>query len=505
MNVHIIDETLLDEKLEALEAARSWSPRVISRLESFIRTADDWALFRVNPYQYAADRNLSEVEAVDLFLHAAKIGLFEMEWHLICRSCGHVIESFADMTHLHNDFVCFSCNAVQHTTLDDEVEVAFTLSARIRDNRFRQPESLNAEDYFLRYEMSKAPQSVTPGLDYVEEFKTFSPVLTTIEPQGRLQHEFTLKGQLVIVRARKVSHSAILSELTPSETVIPVDVTVKPDSAQVAGLPFMPLNLPMASGYPRKVENAAMIQHNRLRVTISNQTDLPLPVWIQNIPPFDKPDVPFAAFLTAKRLLSTQTFRDLFRGAGGREESLDVKDVTLLFSDLKGSTALYDRIGDAKAYFLVRQHFDALRLAITRCRGAIVKTIGDAVMAAFSSPLDAVQAAREMFRELERFNQTIPEPLALKIGIHRGHSIVVSLNEQWDYFGQTVNIAARVQALAEAGEICLTEAVYQQERVSTTLSDCALRTEQTSVKGVSRPVIIHRVLSAGGDEATQTR
>jgi len=93
--------------------------------------------------------------------------------------------------------------------------------------------------------------------------------------------------------------------------------------------------------------------------------------------------------------------------------------------------------------------------------GAIVKSIGDAVMAVFSRPTDAVSAAPRILGGIEHYNAEDGDPsIILKIGAHRGPSIAVTLNENLDYFGQTVNVAARVQALADAEEICLSEAVY---------------------------------------------
>ena len=89
-----INEQLLDEKFSELEAVRQWSPRVISKLETMIQTANDFALFRINPVKYASDKGMSETEAVDLFLYGSKIGLFEMEWHLTCAFCACVVESF---------------------------------------------------------------------------------------------------------------------------------------------------------------------------------------------------------------------------------------------------------------------------------------------------------------------------------------------------------------------------------------------------------------------------
>ena len=142
-------------------------------------------------------------------------------------------------------------------------------------------------------------------------------------------------------------------------------------------------------------------------------------------------------------------------------EGLGVKDIALLFTDLKGSTALYDRIGDLNAFALVQQHFDRLQDVTVRHNGAIIKTIGDAVMAAFLKPADAVQAALEMRSEIASFNERQPDKaLILKIGVHKGAAIAVTLNDRLDYFGQTVNIAARVQNLADADEIFVSQDVY---------------------------------------------
>jgi class 3 adenylate cyclase len=204
--------------------------------------------------------------------------------------------------------------------------------------------------------------------------------------------------------------------------------------------------------------------------------------------------ITFDPFLSGKRLITTQTFRTLFRSETvSVNEGIAVKDITFLFTDLKGSTAMYDQIGDPKAYFLVRQHFDTLGNVINRYEGATVKTIGDAVMATFMTPLNAVQAALEMLRDIEAFNQNISDKLVLKIGIHSGHSIVVTLNDRLDYFGQTVNIAARVQGLADAGEIYISEDVYNFPGVRAALENCNVVAEQAVVKGVSEKLQVYKV------------
>jgi len=90
-----INEKLLEDRLGTLEAARSWSPRVVSRLEALIRSGEDDALFRVNPIKFASDKGMAEAETIDLFLYATAHGLFEMNWMLLCSQCGCVTESFS--------------------------------------------------------------------------------------------------------------------------------------------------------------------------------------------------------------------------------------------------------------------------------------------------------------------------------------------------------------------------------------------------------------------------
>ena len=155
-------------------------------------------------------------------------------------------------------------------------------------------------------------------------------------------------------------------------------------------------------------------------------------------------------FLTAKRLLSNQTFRDIYRtDTLDVDQRLKITNLTFLFTDLKGSTELYERVGDLVAFDLVREHFRALHEIVAAEGGAVVKTIGDAVMATFLTPDHALAAALRMREAMRPLNEAHGnEDLLLKIGIHEGPCLAVSLNERQDYFGQTVNIASRVQGLA---------------------------------------------------------
>jgi class 3 adenylate cyclase len=209
-----------------------------------------------------------------------------------------------------------------------------------------------------------------------------------------------------------------------------------------------------------------------------------------------KPVLEFEPYLSGGTLLARQTFRRLFRSERVDEsEGLGIRQVTFLFTDLKGSTAMYERLGDLNAYALVREHFALLDIAAQKYSGAIVKTIGDAVMAVFSRPADAVSAALRIMEEIERFNREHGGPrIILKIGAHCGPSIAVTLNDNLDYFGQTVNIAARVQSLADAGEICITEALYTAPGVSHLLASHSVVEFDAPFRGVDGSACVYRVM-----------
>ena len=146
-----VDELALEEALAKIERVRTWSPRVVSRLEHHIRTAADEDLFRINPLQWASHRSVDEYEAVDLFLHAAKVGLFYMDWNVICSCCGKVLHSLRGLHGLQARNTCTVCFRRDRATLDDYVQVTFTISPAVRRIRFHEPETLSLDEYCFTY------------------------------------------------------------------------------------------------------------------------------------------------------------------------------------------------------------------------------------------------------------------------------------------------------------------------------------------------------------------
>lgn len=474
-----INEKLLDERLGALEAARSWSPRVMSKLESHIRGAEDVGLLRINPIGFGAEKGIAEAEAIDLFLHATALGLFEMTWILICPICSCVINSFRALKNLRSHCRCTHCHVDLVAALDDMIAITFTVNPSIRRIAYHDPQTLSAEDYLFRYR--SANEGLIPdGTPFIKMREMLSRGLAYLEP-GKTT-------VLEIVAEAGALHGS--SSDSDAGIHFVVDPALPPTEQRIA------IRLDYTSSTPE----TGTVARGKVIFELTNVADRRFEFGILQLPPGvgRPPPLHFAPFLSGKRLLTTQTFRDLFRSeVTGGSEGLGVKDIALLFTDLKGSTALYDRIGDLNAFALVQQHFDRLQEVTVHHHGAIIKTIGDAVMAAFLDPADAVGAALDMRREIASFNARQPDKaLVLKIGVHKGAAIAVTLNDRLDYFGQTVNVAARVQNLADADEIVVSQDVYDASGVKDELAAFPVEAKTAQLRGVQQELPVFRVGAA---------
>ena len=492
-----LDEAQLEERLAALEVARNWSPRVVSRLEALVRSPEESALFRVNPIKFAHERNMAEAEAIDLLLHATAVGIFTMDWMVLCPMCSAIVESFGTLRTINsNHYHCHFCQNDYDATLDDYIVVAFTIAPGIRSIAFHQPETL-------------AP------LDYLGQVTFSGPHLQCDVPQGasclspRQIFEHCIRGCGFLAPSETATYEFVAGQsFLPGESIIN---GTEANSGHhffvtVGGPPTRePQNLSAEFADGAWRTSRSNIALGPVKLDIKNSSDRCIfvtAVEFPNAAPHCCTMLDFEPHLTGKRLLTTQTFRDLFRSELIKgTEGIGVRDITLVFTDLKGSTELYERIGDLNAFVLVQQHFERLTDVTVRHNGAIIKTLGDAVMAAFMTPADAVKAGLAMRAEIARFNATRSEPdLILKVGLHRGAAIAVTLNDRLDYFGQSVNIAARVEALANGGEICLTREVHDAPEVAAILAPYAVSNAPARLKGVQQQMPVWRIRGFVCDE-----
>ncbi len=184
--------------------------------------------------------------------------------------------------------------------------------------------------------------------------------------------------------------------------------------------------------------------------------------------------------------------RKLFRYHTAMTTKVRRRLTTLLCADVEGYARLMEA-DEAGTLATLRRYRAAMATLIERHDGRIVNTRGDAVIAEFASVVEAVQCAVETQQELSGYNGGLPEPrrMRFRIGIHLGDVMV----EGDDVYGDGVNIAARLQELAEPGGILISGPVYEQVHNKLSIGfDCL---GQQRLKNVSNPVTGYRVLQGG--------
>ncbi len=455
---------------------RTAEPEIVAAIERLVTSGSDRDLNRINALAFAADNGFNEDATIAAFLHASRLGLFEMAWNVLCPGCGGVLDANASLKTVHEEiYNCALCAGGYEPTLDEMIDVNFTVSPRVRRIAAHDPDSLSPVEYSRQMFWST-------GVDLPDEL------------DGRLE-EFTLEF-LELHPGEK----AVVSVQLPEAKIVVFDpVTHSAHFVEVRGeLTSERRNISIVLNKLAAPTGAQEMRPGPVRISFENQTDVrALPsIWVMGEKLYAilgkrRP------FLTAKRVLSNQTFRDLYRTeALDVDQRLRILSLTFLFTDLKGSTEFYERVGDLAAYDLVRSHFHVLHDIVAAESGAVVKTIGDAVMATFATPEHAVAAALRMRDGMMSLNQERGhEDLLLKIGIHVGPCLAVNLNDRQDYFGQTVNIASRVQNLAQSRAIFATEPVVENPESSVLLKKHGVlpQPQEIQLRGVSEKVKIYEI------------
>lgn len=458
-----------------MAAARRWPDGALDDFAALIRDSGDRDLLRINPLAFDGAAGLSETEATDLLLHGAAAGLLLMDWSMFCPHCGRIHISLRRLSHVHGGFRCDYCQIDHTTVLDDFIELSFTVSPSVRSIGYHAPERLDADDYLFVFRTSRNALTLD-GRPSAEMLRRITPVVARLAPGET--HRVACRLTPGMLQGSDV-------EGTAEFRIDPLDVTEAGDRT---------VDLVLGNG--AFAVSASSVPVGDVELAIHNREDRPALVALHNLPVgLSVMSTRIGPFLSGKTALTSQTFRDLFGGEVVRTaDGLQVRSVALLFTDIKGSTALYDRIGDLSAFSLVQRHFEVLRGVVAANGGAIVKTIGDAVMASFGEARQAVGAALAMQRAIAAFNEGKGDRgLVLKIGVHVGPAIAVTLKDRLDWFGQTVNIAARVQSLSDAGEVCVTQDVVEADGCALLTAGLPLTDRIEQLRGVSAGVRMHRV------------
>jgi class 3 adenylate cyclase len=409
------------ERLTAELASAGAHPQLVARLARLVEGGDELDLARLRPYRLAEQWGAGRRQALELFLLATRLGLLESRWEVLCPLCRGAAATSEGLSGVFHDARCESCDAAFAPSFDRQVELTFRPSAAVRD---------------------------VPHVDYCTGGPGLTPHVVLqqlLDPGERRPLSVALEPGAYRIRARGVRGAPAL--------------VAAPGGAERAELELRDEGWLAA---PDRVGT-----HVELVLVNAGQTAravaLERTAWAD--------DAATAADVTA-----LQAFRDLFGTEALRPgEELSIGSLTIVFTDLRDSTRLYRAIGDAPAFGSVSTHFDLLRTEIAEAGGAVVKTIGDAVMAVFRRPVPALRAMLASQRRLAAGEAG--RPLALKAGVHSGPCIAVTLNDRLDYFGSTVNAAARIVGLSSGEDVVLSDAVRSDPEVADLVAGAALELE----------------------------
>ncbi len=413
-----MDLVVLDEKLADLEQL-GFAPAVLEQIRTYVSSAAPQRLQRMSPYRMADEWQLPRAEILSAFLFGTRLGLFDLEWNVFCPSCTGVTDYVQHLSQLRPDAHCEYCDIHIDASFDRSIEVTFKVNDNVRDT--------GAATWY----------ELVQHWDYLEPLGE-----AEVAEHGAVDVPLRLEAGNYYI-----GYPPLIVDETPTADTQVLEVVWE--------------------GETWSRSNKAVYHPGPCVVHAVNGTDNPTVLSYMRRRPY--------SWTSAADIVSLQDFRDLFSTELiSPDETFAIRDMVIVFTDIKGSTALYERLGDADAYALVKEHFRILTDVVRRHNGAVVKTIGDAVMATFRVSTDAMRALLAMQQAFEDFNvqEKIPEGhIIIKVGGHRGPCIAVNSNDRLDYFGRTVNIAARVQGLSTGQDIMLTRSFFDGPSVAAVVAD----------------------------------
>jgi class 3 adenylate cyclase len=408
------------------------------KLGYFLLHAPIVTLHSIRPVSMARFWHATPEDAVELFLAAQRLGIMVMGWDLLCPRCRGAKAGVERLHELPQGAHCSSCNIDYGRDFTRNVELTFHPQPWLRP----LPEG----------ELCLLGQGTTPHVKFQTE----------VAAHTRKSFAMALRAGPYRFRTVEAGGGA---DADVADGIIP-EVT--------------------ASG-----REIVLAPGHKDEIVVNNDTDRPLFFVIE--------DRNWARdALTGERVIAMPAFRRLCPEQLLRPgDDVEIGRVAIVFTDLQGSTKLYDALGDATAFHLVRDHFAFLSERVERHNGFIVKTVGDAVMAAFHDPADAVRAVLSIQDEVANFNRGRSDGgVILKLGLHLGSCIAVTAGGVLDYFGSAVNTASRLEHQCRGGEVIVSEAVLADSEAREALNGRNATEDSATLRGLSEPVRFVRVGAA---------
>jgi len=432
-----MENVLLKSKLEELKNA-GVSNALCNKLEDYILNSDKSRLFGISPYRLAYEWNIDKHEALNAFLYASKAGIFDLEWNIRCPACKSSTEKTDKLKNLTSESHCDYCKIDINAGFDNDVEITFNINQNIRATGHVSIEE------------------ITMAWMKFEESVTFD-----VDPNSVSEMRMSLDyGNYYMLHF-------------PQKTGVPVSITndgIDDDCIEI-----------LFNGSNLKRKNTFKYNKGRKCIKLENKSNSPLEFIFTKAKEFP--------WVSGADIATNQFFRDYFSTELiSSDETFSIKNMVFVFTDIKGSTDLYEKRGDSKAYYLVKEHFKIMNKIVSKHNGAIVKTIGDAVMATFMNSTDSVKAVFEMQSEFDKFNtiESSRDDIIIKIGLHRGGCLAVTSNDKLDYFGRTVNIAARIQGLSGGNDIMMSKELFHEHGIEEFVKEYnwKLRNIEATLKGI---------------------
>ena len=371
----------------------------------------------------------------ELLMSAAKEGLLEYRWHMSCQACGHMQGSIPSLDRVPKSCQCEACGKDFIRDFSKNVEMVF------RPHRAHRTAS---EGYFCYVNPSRRRRT----LAYMH-----------LEPNERLEMNIPWpQTEALNVNIEQTGEDIMFYERQPRPICLRATETGR-----------------FVESVPSADQKANMV--------IVNERDVPLTIAVR---------MPYAPQMryTGMEAITSHAFRELCgHDVLERSDEIPLSNVTVMFTDLKDSTRMYEDVGDLRAYQMVRDHFDMMSRIVRANGGALVKTIGDAIMAVFMHPKDAVMAGLSIQNECYQFNQRYDNRKAIiKMGIHSGPCVSVLMNGRIDFFGQMINTAARLQANSVGQDMVISLPVVADADVARMIRPYGAKAEKVMVKGLDEPV-----------------
>lgn len=410
------------------------------------------AISSINPVQpavLAKDGGFDEDDVLAELFYATSIGLVTMRFAPECIQCGSAVMDTDLLGRVPNRAACAGCNAPNTIDSLDNIKVMFQLNSDVlyvlAENFACTPsaESMSHTKVFAAVPATSTGSGFSYSIGTGEE----SEVAPVLEPgQYRMHCPVAKTDNYLVVTRRSDDYEK------------PVTLRMK-----VSDL--------VCKNSMRKSKTVLTVPHGRIRFDVLPDTNSFFVLWIQDDEDektlLHLPNEERNIYTTASKVMHHPIFITLFQEqqvvAVPKDIFFSISNVVLVFTDIVDSTNLYSNLGDGVAFRLVRKHFQVLFSAFIKQGGRVVKTIGDAVMASFVTGRSALQGVADAMELLPSIGRRADSDqfLEIRVGVHCGKATVVPLNAINDYFGQTTNIAARVQSVAKASECFVTNAVLE--------------------------------------------